>query len=273
MNTRHLAGIVFLIAIILPFVFAHEEDGKQEEGLRANSITYALTASAAILILIFMSMHGQKTNKQKAILFIIMTLIITITTGYLITATIQLNNDAVTGGPVHWHADYEIWECGSKIDLKDPEGMANRVGTAVLHEHGDDRIHVEGPVLAWNHINLEKYFAVVGVELTQEKLVVPTNDGIAELRSGELCRGERATLQAFVYKVTNPSDTRKSGFTYAQTKIDNIQEYVLSPYGQVPPGDCIIIELDVNKPSTTRICETYKNAQAKGDLTEVNHGG
>ena len=50
-------------------------------------------------------------------------------------------------------------------------------------------------------------------------------------------------------------------------KIDNFPEYVLSPYSQIPPGDCIIIEFSEEKQTTEHICETYKVAVQRGELS------
>ena len=54
---------------------------------------------------------------------------------------------------------------------------------------------------------------------------------------------------------------------FEQQKLDNFEDYVLSPYTQIPPGDCIIIEFDAEKEKTEHICESYKVAVGRGDLS------
>ena len=75
-------------------------------------------------------------------------------------------------------------------------------------------------------------------------------------------------LQAFLLKVENPSALKKDEFIFEQTKLENFENYILSPYAYVPPGDCIIIEFDVEKDKTDKICESYTVAIERGDLTE-----
>jgi hypothetical protein len=66
--------------------------------------------------------------------------------------------------------------------------------------------------------------------------------------------------------VTNPDPTKKSGFIYEKLKLEDFTGYVLSPYFNVPPGDCIIIEFGPSMDSTDKMCETYRLAVSKGEL-------
>ena len=174
----------------------------------------------------------------------IVTLVLSITT-YLIWSTIAKNVGSVTGGPVHYHADFQIWNCGEKVDLIDPEGFDNKVGTALFHEHNDNRIHVEGPILDYKNITLGKFFEVIG--------------GLP-LESAVECNGYPGVVQVFVYQT--------EGNTFYQEKIADWANYVLSPHSSIPPGDCIIIELDRSKDKTDKICNFYQIAKEKGELVE-----
>lgn len=174
----------------------------------------------------------------------IVTLVLSIT-AYLIWSTITTNIKSVTGGPIHWHADFEIWNCGSKLDLVDPKGLDNKVGTPLLHEHNDERIHVEGPVMNYQDISLGKFFEVVGGSM---------------IASGMECNGKVGEVQVFVYKT--------EGKTFYQQKLGDPASYVLSPYSTIPPGDCIIIELDKPKTRTDKLCNFYQIAKEKGELVE-----
>ena len=62
---------------------------------------------------------------------------------------------------------------------------------------------------------------------------------------------------------------RKSGFIYEQIKIDDFEEYIISPYSNIPPGDCIIIEFGPEKQLTDKICLPYKLAEEKGDIKKT----
>lgn len=166
-------------------------------------------------------------------------------TAYLIWSTISINLASVTKGPVHWHGDFEIYNCGRKVDLVDPKGLDNKVGTALLHEHNDNRIHVEGPVIDYKDISLGQFFEVVG--------------GLP-LESQIECNGYPGVVQVFVYKTEEN--------TFYQEKIVNFANYVLSPHSSIPPGDCIIIELDREKDKTEKLCTFYQVAIQKGELHE-----
>lgn len=187
----------------------------------------------------------EKSEILKYFLFLTIVMLTLGITAYLVWTTISLNIKSVTGGPVHWHADFEIWHCGEKIDLLDPTGLENKVGTPLFHEHNDGRIHVEGPVLDYKDISLGKFFEVVG--------------GFP-LESGIECNGYPGVVQVFVYKT--------EGNTFYQEKIADYADYVLSPHSSIPPGDCIIIELDREKAKTERICTFYEVAIQKGELHE-----
>ena len=52
--------------------------------------------------------------------------------------------------------------------------------------------------------------------------------------------------------------------------MENFDDHILAPYSNIPPGDCIIIEFDTEKEKTEHICETYKVAIERGDLSERN---
>ena len=181
---------------------------------------------------------------------------------YLTGSTIYLNVVSESKGPVHWHADFEIWNCGEAIDLIDSTGLSNRVGIPVLHEHGDNKIHVEGIVVEKSHADLHSFFEAVGGSLTNNYFAVSTNKGIIEMRNGDLCNGVAGKLQAFIYKTENN--------VVKQEKLENFDEYVLSPYSNTPPGDCIILEFNEDKDKTEHICNSYKIAIEKGD---IEYGG
>ncbi len=183
-----------------------------------------------------------------------------LTTLFLAGSTIYLNVISSSKGPVHWHADIEIWACGREINLKDPTGLSNKIGTPTLHEHNDKRIHLEGVVVEPQDASLSRFFQVIGGKLERNVLHVPTNEGVMLLSSGISCGdGMVRELQFFVYK------TDTDGY-YTQEKIADPASYTISPEGNIPPGDCIIAELDAPKERTDRMCTSYRVAEQIGKL-------
>lgn len=201
---------------------------------------------------------------MKAVLFGLIVVVVLGITGYLVWETISSNIKSVTGGPVHYHADFQIWNCGEKMDLVDPKGLDNKVGTAVFHEHNDNRIHVEGPVLDYKDLSLGEFFRVVGGKLDRDSLTVPVSSGMVNMESGTMCKGVPGNLQVFVY--------RTEGKTFYQEKLQDPVRYVLSPYSTIPPGDCIIFEFGPPKDKTDKICTFYEVAIKKGELRIKNEG-
>lgn len=226
-----------------------------------NSVSELLTFSGSILaaLLIFSLLKKEKSEHLRLFLFSGMTAAIAVTTVFLIASTIAKNQSSATGGPVHWHADYEIYNCGEKIDLIDPRGLANRIGTPDLHEHGDNRIHVEGTVQDLSDVSLASFFEVVGGKLAPGFLNLPTNQGEFAAQNGMECENkDKGVLQVFVYKTKNGIANQK--------KLANFTDYVLSPQSLIPPGDCIIIEFGPEKQKTDKICKFYQIAIQKGEL-------
>lgn len=272
---KFLCASPWLALLVIPLISAHEETTEIPliYLLKQQSLTLL---SIGILITIFvvaLSLRFQKTpelfNKTKKLLFLILLIPVLIISWILIGSTIAVNIISETGGPVHRHADFEIWRCGELVDIVDPKGIMNRVGTPLLHEHSDNRIHVEGTLLEEVDSDLHTFFEAIGGDLTNEEIRVPTNEGLVTLKDGDTCNGEPAELQFFLYRITNPDPAKRSGFLYEQIKLEDFEDYLLAPYLNVPPGDCFIIELAPEKEKTENECTTYKVAKQKGDIKKV----
>lgn len=247
-----------------------------------NSANIVLLAGGIFIavLLVVSILKKEKTEELRLLLFVGMIVPIVFVTLYLAIDTILENTTSATRGPVHWHADYKIFVCGKNqetqggvkgvtktlahadeaVDLKDPKGISNRVGSSDFHEHGDNRIHVEGTIRDLADVSLKKFFATVGGELTPNMLRLPTNAGELIVKNGMPCPDDKAgTLQAFVYQTRNNIVT--------QEKLTNFPDYVLSPYGTIPPGDCLIFEFDSQiKDKTDNICPFYEIALNKGEV-------
>lgn len=257
---KRVTLLLILILLYIPIVLAHEEETNtfsRHESIKKLSYQTILIGAVIITLAVLISLKWEKNN-QKKILFIIILITSIIITIILIYLTLQTNLLSETKGPVHWHADFEIYECGKKINLKETQGLSNRIGNSLLHEHGDSRIHVEGVLLNKSDVSLKNFFKTIGGKLTLDNLEIPTNNGKLKIENGETCNNKKAELQMFVYSAKEKY--------YKQNKIKNFPDYIIAEESNIPPGNCIIIEFDENKKSTKNICETYKIAIEKGDL-------
>ena len=178
-----------------------------------------------ILIIVIVSYNKKMSDSTKKIVYYLVIAVTGFVTLYLLITTLHLNINSETKGPVHWHADFEIFICDDKIDIADPQGLSNKVGTSLLHEHNDNRIHVEGVVIHKKDISLGAFFFAIEGQISNDELKVPTNSGIIGAHNGDKCNGNPATLYTFVNGelINNPSD------------------YVISSYEKIPPGDRIKI--------------------------------
>lgn len=256
-----------------------------ESDISSLSTRVVLASAAALFILMGIAiLTNGKTERLKLPLFIMMSFIMAGSTLLLAGSTIYLNVKADSGGPVHWHADIEFWICDNEIELINPTGFSNKVGTWTLHEHNDHRIHLEGVVVnGENDASIGKFMDVIGGAITDDALVIPVNpegtvfeddvdgDGPSDTYSnsldslivesngsryvraidGQTCGDQAAEVQVFVYKFNKENDT------YEQSKISNPQSYTMSPESIVPPGDCIIVEFGPSKVKTDKLCEQY----------------
>ncbi len=223
---------------------------------------YLISTSAvilAIILIIIISLFlKEKGEGVKALLFGLICLSAISYTVFLSGNTVLKNVKSETKGPVHWHADFLIYKCGVEVKLKSPEGISNRIGEPLLHEHGDKRIHVEGAVGKLEDVSLNKFFNSIGGQMTDMELTVPTNYGAESLRSGDSCVEEKSFLQVFVLSVNEG--------LIEQRKLENPAEYILAKETLVPNGDCIVIELDRLKNRTDYLCESYKAAKEQGKI-------
>lgn len=230
------------------------------EGFLTSTSLLAIGVAGAISLLsiIIAILAKQPGEILKKFLFASIAVPITLATFYLTGSTIYLNLVSETKGPVHWHADFEIIVCGEKIDLVNPKGLSNRLGTPAIHEHNDNRTHVEGVLINLSDASLGNFFKVIGGELNKESITIPTTQGTISKNTGDRCGGSEASLQVFAYET--------QGMNLSQKKLEDPSSYILSPHGNVPPGSCLIIEFDVLKDKTDRLCTFYKLAIEQGKI-------
>lgn len=142
------------------------------------------------------------------------------------------------GESVHWHADFAVVIDGERQDLIDPRNFCdgalcrftNHTGTGHVHEHGDRRIHIHGPVERPQDATIGVFFGAVGGELTATELRFPTNDGWVN-------RTDTAekTVKALVKTGEGPDRTWQL--------LDHPAQYRISPYTD-GPTDTILVVFD-----------------------------
>jgi hypothetical protein len=271
MKKRPFVLLMLCLASLLPLSFAvpgeSATDHSQYDPLGVWNVVLVGSVAIAFFSMIAVGAGSALHEWHKKALFALLCIIICLVTIYIVATTIYLNVSSATKGPIHWHLDFEIWSCDEQIDLLDPKGLSNKIGSPVFHEHNDNRVHVEGPVVKHSDVNLRNFFAIIGGSFGHGRMEVPTNQGSVKLADGMMCDGQPAKLQAFLFKVQNPE--HHNNWVFTQTKLENAPEYVMSPYATILPGDCVIFELASEKPFTERLCESYKIAVERG----VAHGG
>lgn len=249
-----------ILQSILPVLDVLAASGLEE---RINSLSIRSVIYASVILIALIGFAARKKSHSH-ILFTLIVAVVSATSLFLIGSTVYLNTVSSSGGPVHWHADFEYWACGQELELKDPEGfLSNKIGTNVLHEHDDNRIHQEGVVVNEGDASLGSFMRVVGGQINNNTLVFPTNEQTLSFINGQACGDEPAEVQVFAWRVTEDD-------YYYQTKLDNPAGYVMSPHSNVPPGDCLIVEFDSYKERTDKLCRSYEVAdeidRLKGEI-------
>ncbi|MEK6837420.1 MAG: hypothetical protein AABX69_02110 [Nanoarchaeota archaeon] len=255
------------------------EEGEKESGgvmldevIRQNTVRAVIAGSSLLIVLTFAAaLAKRKKGKRRAnplllhVIFWPVAAVVALVTVYVAGSTIYLNVVSESGGPVHWHADFEVWNCGQQLELVDPKGFSNRAGGTVLHEHNDNRMHIEGVVVDYGDVSIGSFFRSVGGDLHQGLLSLPTDEGLVIMKDGESCPESAGKLQVFVYKAADGK--------MVQEKLSDYEDYVPSPSGNIPPGDCLIFEFDSGvKEKTDKMCASYEVALKLGKVKLVNGG-
>ncbi len=230
---KRLLLLLFLM-LILSINFAFSHGGEEDEFMLDHSELYPVTQLQAVgygslifgtLIVLILLFHKKMNEMAKKIMYSIVLIVVALVTIYLVITTLHLNVISITKGPVHWHADFEIWICDNEIQLPEPKGLSNKQGVDLMHAHNDNRIHVEGVILDKKQASLGAFFYAIGGSITSDGLRIPTDEGLVEVHEGDACNEKPAKLYVFV-----------NG-----NLIENPSQYFIAPYEKVPPGDRIKI--------------------------------
>lgn len=189
----------------------------------------------------------------------------------LIVVFLVINkNKTRTEGPVLSKVDYRIFACGEEIFLKaDAQSpIGKRKGLFAHSKSGS--IVADGVPSRIDDILLSSFFEATGGRLNfsdegEEIMRIPTEAGVREFNSGDLCNGKEARLHVLHYRV----DTSTKPWSVYPRIMWKYFDYVLTNnYGNVPPGDCLIFIFDseATLENSWPRCASYDKAIATGEL-------
>jgi len=238
--------ILFILLMSSVLVFAHDTEGTESEpSLWTDPVLYIKIAAGFLVFLTVVLVVAKSPKEEiKKPLFILLIVVVLLPTLYLAGHTVYENLQSESKGPIHWHADYEVLACGERLDLVNPKFPSNKIGSALFHEHNDDRIHIEGTVMHLHDIDFGSYFKVIGGNISATGFSYPVEGkGLVSYENGKQCPdGSTGTLKVYV-----------NG-----KRIENPAEYLIYPHALVPPGDCIIVLFDASNSETTDVtCESW----------------
>ncbi|MEK6862001.1 MAG: hypothetical protein AABY07_08610 [Nanoarchaeota archaeon] len=87
--------------------------------------------------------------------------------------------ESYTKGPVHWHAELNVYICGKKVGVPEelPQGQ-HHLGLPLLHTHADGLIHIEGQIWKKEDITLGAYMDAINVPFANNTIIDYKNDGM-----------------------------------------------------------------------------------------------
>lgn len=222
-----VAVFSFLIVLFASLSMGHggEEMADVSHFLEDYWGYFMIGVSLLFLIVLIIDGHIQEPHAHKRfclLAFVVICVVVLSVTGYILFDTMSKNIFSWSKGPVHWHADLEIFTCGQERHFDSPESkLLNRVGSASVHHHDDMRIHLEGVLMNREQATLGYFFDTIDVPFS--------SDRIFEYRNGDSCPdGKTGKVRMYINGVEN--------FEF--------REYVIAPYPDVPPGDRIKITFD-----------------------------
>jgi hypothetical protein len=262
--------LLILFGLFFPF-FAYAQEESLDQQITRWTVWIIVVVSVWVALLTLIAITKKEPSEaHKQELFWGISAPVILVTLFVAVSTVYLNIISETKGPVHWHADFRIFNCGYEIDLVDPTGLSNKIGSPLLHEHDDLRIHVEGTVHRMEDVSVGSFFKTIGGQASLNSLTLPTTEGLVTMQNNERCTGglpeyedKIAKIQVYLYKT--------EGNKVYQEKLVNWPEYIITPETIVPPGDCLIFEYSPEfKSQTDKICNFYAVELDKGNLEAVN---
>ena len=166
--------------------------------------------------------------------------------------------------------DYRIFACGEEIFLKaDNESLATKRNGLFVHSKPGSII-ADGVPSSIDDILLTSFFDAAGgtLEFSDEQkdiFRIPTEAGLREFQSGDLCNGKKAKLQVLHHRVETST---KPWSIYSRIMWKYFDHVLTNNYGKVPPGDCFVFIFDsedaLERPWPR--CTSHEEALATGEL-------
>jgi len=120
----------------------------------------------------------KKQTKKIVTWFIIIVVLAGI--GWWVVETIRNAEPPYMPAPGHYHALLDMEVCGKKVDLpRVPPGQGH-FGTALLHTHDDNIVHVEGQAFKKEEIMLGRFMDAIGVPFAENQLFDKHNGDVCE---------------------------------------------------------------------------------------------
>jgi len=212
-----------------------------------------------------MKFAAKNVRKLKIIsIFIILFVLISI---FLVTKS---NNQALAEKRILSKTDYRIFVCGEEIFLKtDAKSLiTKRNGLFARSKPGS--IIAAGVPSSIDDILLTSFFDAAGATLEfsdgqKNILRIPTEAGLREFQSGNLCGGKKADLYVIHHRIETSTNPRS---IYSRIMWKYFDHVLTNNYGQVPPGDCFVFVFD-SEDALKRpwpYCDSHKKALAAGEL-------
>ncbi len=101
----------------LAYIALHGASSSATSEQLASQVFLTLGVGFAVIIIAsaYALWRGQMGKNEKKVVFAAIAIAFILPTLYVITLIVGHNINSYTGGPVHWHADFEVWACGEKI--------------------------------------------------------------------------------------------------------------------------------------------------------------
>jgi len=166
--------------------------------------------------------------------------------------------------------DYRIFACGEEIFLKANSKSLTTKRNGLFARSKSGSIIADGMPSNIDDILLTSFFDAAGgtLEFSDEQkdiFRIPTEAGLREFQSGDLCNGEKAKLQVLHHRVETST---KPWSIYSRIMWKYFDHVLTNNYGKVPPGDCFIFIFDsedvLERPLPR--CVSHEEALATGEL-------
>lgn len=172
--------------------------------------------------------------------------------------------------PILSRNGYRIFACGEEIFLKADQKSLTKKRNGLFSQSKPGDIVASGTFSNIDDILLTSFFDAAGgtLEFSDEQkniFRIPTETGLREFKSGDLCNGKRADLYVIHHRVETLT---KPYSIYSRIMWKYFDQILTNNYGKVPPGDCFIFIFDSEDvlENPWPRCASHEDALASGDL-------